>query len=455
MTDKPGKKKQKPPAPVTSRQTSGVPARVAAHELIARVLFDQISLDEALLACEPMLRPLETRDRAFARAIAATSLRRLGQIEALLAGFLEKPLPERAKRAGIILIAAAAELLFLGVKPHAAVNAAVGAAALDHKTRPLKNLVNAIARRIDREGKEIVEAQDAEKLNTPAWAWESWQRAYGEETARAIASAHLKEPPLDFSVKEDAKGWAARLEGTVLPTGSVRLAKTAAVEKLPGFQEGGWWVQDAAAALPAKMLGDVKGKDVLDLCAAPGGKTAQLAAAGAHVTALDKSSSRLARIRENLKRLSLEAELISADALRWKPERSFPLILLDAPCSATGTARRHPDVLHLKSAGDIAKLADLQFRLLSKALGFLAPGGTLIYCTCSLEEAEGPAQIEKLLRNRKDIARLPLTAAEIGEDADALAPLITAEGDLRTLPAQFESLGGLDGFYAARLKKLA
>lgn len=448
MTDAP----QKNPRPDKGPQDpAGLPARRAAHGLLALVLDEGLSLDEALVKTETALRKLEPRDRAFTRLIAATALRRLGQIEPVLAGFIEKPIPERARLAHIILICAATELLFLNVKPHAAVNAAVTAAVKDHKTRPLKGLVNAIARRLADKGPDLIKEQDAARLTTPDWLWQSWSAAYGEETARAIAEAHLKEPPLDITAKEDAALWASRLEATLLPTGTLRLMKTAPVEKLPGFKAGGWWVQDAAAALPAKLLGDVAGKDVLDLCAAPGGKTAELAAAGAHVTALDKSEGRLSRIGENLKRLNLKAGLVKADLLRFRPERQWDLILLDAPCSATGTARRHPDVLHLKSPEDVAALADLQFRLLNKALGLLGPGGTLIYCTCSLEPAEGPEQIARLLKNRQDVTRSPIPPDEVG----ARAELLTPEGDLRTLPSHFADLGGLDGFYAARLRKFS
>ena len=255
----------------------------------------------------------------------------------------------------------------------------------------------------------------------------------------------------NVSVKAEPEAWAEKLGGTLLATGTVRLAAGGRVEALPGFSEGAWWVQDAAAALPARLLGNVAGKSVVDLCAAPGGKTAQLAAAGAGVTAVDLSGARMQRLRANLDRLHLEAELVEADAASWSPGRTFDAVLLDAPCTATGTIRRHPDILRLKRPEDVAALADIQTRLLDNAAKLLAPGGTLIYCTCSLQPEEGVEQVDRFLSRQPRFARRPIDPGESGIDPD----WVTEAGDLRTLPFHLPGarpeLSGLDGFYAARL----
>ena len=380
-------------------------ARRLAVELITAVTaerrpfdesFDRLTAGERFLAMEP-------RDRAFARAIAATTLRRKGQLAEIVKHFIEKPLPERRGRLDAILLSAAAQLVFLKAPPHAVINLAVFQVREDAGARRFSRLANAVLRRISEQGAAIALEQDAGRLNTPDWLWQSWSKAYGAEEAARIAAQHLGEPPLDLTVKSDAEGWARRLGGVVLPTGSVRLAAKGRIEDLEGFAEGAWWVQDAAASLPAKLLGEVRGKRVADLCAAPGGKTAQLAQAGALVTAVDSSARRLERLKANLARLKLDAETVAADLLDWQPENRFDAVLLDAPCSATGTIRRHPDIPYLKQPSDVAELAVLQEKMLGKALDMLAPGGVLVYCTCSLEPSEGPAQIAKLMMARKDL----------------------------------------------------
>jgi 16S rRNA (cytosine967-C5)-methyltransferase len=307
---------------------------------------------------------------------------------------------------------------------------------------------------LSREGEGLAVAQDAARLNTPDWLWQSWCAAYGELTTRAIAAAHFRDPPLDLALKDSerdpdaAPDWAARLQGAVLPTGTVRVqAGGGAVTELPGYEEGAWWVQDAAASLPVRLFGDVTDTTVIDLCAAPGGKTAQLAAAGAHVVAVDRSAARLKRLQDNLARLSLRAECIVADAGSWRPAAPASFILLDAPCSSTGTVRRHPDIPHLKTPDDVVRLAAIQARLLDAAAAMLAPDGTLVYGVCSLEAEEGPRQVEQLLARGAPLRRMPVTATEIGGLGQCLSP----EGDLRTLPCHLGDKGGLDGFYAARL----
>jgi 16S rRNA (cytosine967-C5)-methyltransferase len=434
--------------------SEGVPgapasARAVALDLLASVLWRRQALDDAL-ASHRGLAALAPRDRGFARQLVATTLRRLGQIDDLIAHALSAALPDRARPVSDVLRLGVAQIAFLGTPSHAAVSTAVDLVdAIGH--RKMKGLVNAVLRRIGRESEALIAAQDAAVLNTSDWLWRSWCAAYGETTARAIAAAHLKDPPLDLTLRDSAAldEWAARLEGAALPTGTVRREDAGLVTELSGFTEGAWWVQDAAASFPARLFGDVADKVAVDLCAAPGGKTAQLASAGAHVIAVDRSPSRVTRLKENLARLSLDVECVIADAASWRPAEPAPFVLLDAPCSATGTIRRHPDIPHLKSPGDVARLMPLQARLLDAAVDMLAPGGTLIYGVCSLEAEEGPRQIAQLLSRGAPVQRSPISASEIGD----LASCITDDGDLRTLPYHLAERGGLDGFFAARLTK--
>jgi len=425
--------------------------RALARDLLAAVLRQRIPLDEAWAAAKFLPR-LEPRDRAFARLLVTTVLRRLGQIDKLIEQCLDRPLKARHADVRDLLRLGTAQLVFLGTPPHAAVSTTLDLAA-GQETAGYKGLLNAVLRRVSREGADAAAAQDPDRLNTKKWLWDSWRAAYGEKVTRAIAEMHLREPPLDISVRDQTArdDWAEALSAAILPTGSLRLPPGAGeIAKLPGFSEGAWWVQDAAAALPARLLGDVGGKRVLDLCAAPGGKTAQLAAAGAKVTALDISPERLKRLNENLARLSLNAETVAADARDWRPEHPFDAILLDAPCSATGTLRRHPDIAHLKGAKEVAKLTALQDRLLANAVHMLAPGGVLVYAVCSLQAEEGPARIEALLAGGVALERVPLDAQGLGGLSEFLAPL----GDLRTLPCHLGEQGGLDGFYACRLRRV-
>ncbi|MBY0563972.1 MAG: methyltransferase domain-containing protein [Hyphomonadaceae bacterium] len=416
-------------------------ARRAAADLLVAVMDDGVSLDDALGAT-PSFNALEGRDRAFARALVAAGLRRLGGLSAVLSHFLQRPLPESARHARALLHLGAAQLLVLGTPPHAAVSETVETANAMREARGFAKLMNAVLRRVAREGADILGALPP-GADLPAWLYTRWRATYGDQ-APNIAAALLHEPPLDISVKQGAERWAHDLDGAVTPTGSVRLSHSApAIDSLPGFATGEWWVQDAAAALPARLLGDVRGKRVLDLCAAPGGKTLQLAATGARVTAVDKSEARLKRLRENLVRTKLEAEVICADALEFRAHAPFDAVLLDAPCTSTGTLRRHPDVAWLRRPSDIRALAELQSRLIDGAAALLARGGALVYAVCSLELEEGPGVVADALNRgwRRD----PLRNGEIP------APFITSGGDMRTLPSQWPDIGGLDGFYAARL----
>ncbi|MEQ9684531.1 MAG: 16S rRNA (cytosine(967)-C(5))-methyltransferase RsmB [Rhodospirillales bacterium] len=423
-------------------------ARAAALDLLQGVIRRKQALDQQMTG--GAFAALDPRGRAFAHNLVATTLRRLGQIDALISSCLEKPLPPNARTAQDILRLGAAQLLFTGTADHAAVDTAVDLARARGQGR-LAKLVNAVLRRLQREGAAALTAQDAARLNTPDWLWRAWEAAYGAETCRAIADIHLAPAPLDITVKEDAAAWAARLGGQALSDRSLRLSDAAPVPELPGFAEGAWWVQDRAAALPVRLLGDVTGQNILDLCAAPGGKTAQLAAAGARVTALDRSDKRLDILARNMDRLGLRAETVAADALSWNPPAPFDAVLLDAPCSATGTIRRHPDLPHLKGPEDTAKLADLQDRLLARASDWVRPGGVLVFATCSLQPEEGGERIRAFLARHPGFTAEAVTPGESGITPE----MVSAEGWLRTLPSMAAEIGGMDGFFAAALRRIA
>jgi 16S rRNA (cytosine967-C5)-methyltransferase len=440
----------------THADVPGLAARRIAASMIDGVLRKHRALDELLDAAaadRAGFAALPERDRALVRALVGIVLRRLGTLRGLLSPFLERGLPPQAPLVEVSLLLGAAQILFLPVPDHAAVDLAVRLVQADRHAARFANLVNAVLRRVGREGAARLAALDPIALDTPPWLLARWSASYGEPTARAIAAANSHEPALDLTVKNDPDTWAQRLGGRVLPTGTVRLVAHGLVTALPGFAEGAWWVQDAAAALPVRLFGELKGKRIADLCAAPGGKTCQLAAGGALVTAVDRSAARLQRVDDNLKRLSLTAELVTADAATWTPEQQFDAVLLDAPCSSTGTIRRHPDVPWLKSESDIAALARVQARLLDHALSLTRSGGTLVYCTCSLEPDENEQIVSALLAKEPSVRRVPIAAHEVsGQDA-----FISLDGDLRTLPCQLPDadsrLAGVDGFYAARLEK--
>ncbi len=429
--------------------------RAVVLTILEAVLGRRRPLDDAL-AGNAALNALPARDRAFARLLSATWLRRLGQIDDLVDGCLERPLKPRLAGVRDLLRLGVTQLVFLGTPPHAAVSSTLALATMPRLVGH-KGLINAVLRRIAREGADMLARQDAARLNTPGWLWRGWCAAYGEATARAIAEAHLKDPPLDLTRNAgpgdtaDLEAWAARLGARVLPTDTLRLAPGhGEVAKLPGYAEGAWWVQDTAAALPVRLLGPLAGKRVIDLCAAPGGKTAGLAAAGARVTAVDVSPARLARLEDNLARLRLKAETVAADATRWRPPEPAEAVLLDAPCSGTGTIRRHPDIPWLKRPEDLAALTGLQDRLLAAALDMVAPGGLVVFATCSLQPEEGPERVAALVAGGTAVERVPVRAEELF----GLAELVTPEGDLRSLPCHLAEFGGMDGFYACRLRRV-
>ena len=422
--------------------------RTAALELLDSVLHQKRLLDDAINA-STAFQALAERDRALAQQIVRTVLRHLGEIDFLISSFLEKPLGKKGKSAENAIRIGLAQLLFLDIADHAAIDTAV-ALCTGGQMAPYRKLVNAILRRAQREGRTMLESEDTQRLNTPEWLWDSWVNAYGEAQTRAIVRQHLDEPPLDITAKNDPTTWMAPLGADLMPTGSLRLPKNrGSVTTLPGFADGAWWVQDMAASLPARLLGAVADMDVVDLCAAPGGKTMELAAAGGRVTAVDRSETRLLRVRDTLERTNLNATLITADAVQWRPQVLADAVLLDAPCSATGTARRHPDVLWLKKPEDVAKLANLQGRLLTAAVEMVRPGGLIVYCTCSLQPEEGSLQIQAFLDGNVSVELDPIQSSEAG----ALSDVITPEGYLRTLPCHLGSQGGMDGFFAARLRR--
>lgn len=442
------------PRPNPQTDVPGLATRRIVSEILQAVLRNRQPLDEQLSGrmAHAGFLALDDRDRALVRNIVATTLRRLGTLRHLLNAFMDKGIPPEAPQLEFVLMAGAAQILFLDVPDHAAVDLSVRLVQANRFQAHYAGLTNAVLRRVAREGKAALAKVDTTMLDTPAWLLQRWRSAYGEGTARAIAAANGHEAALDLSVKADPQAWAERLNGQVMPNGTVRVLAQGPVAALPGYAEGEWWVQDAAAALPVHLFGDLRGKAVADLCAAPGGKTAQLAQAGAKVVAVDRSKVRLTRLLENLKRLDLEADIVAADAAAWQGG-PFDAVLVDAACSATGTIRRHPDIPWQKQPGDIEKLAALQQRLLDNAVRLTRPGGLIVYCTCSLEPEEGEVAVASFLERTPDVGRRPITSDEIFGQSDFLTPL----GDLRTLPSHWSSsdlrMSGLDGFFAARFER--
>ena len=456
---------RKSAAGVRPYQAPGLAARRTAASILSRIIERRIPLDPLVdeRSGARQFRDLSAQDRNLVRAILGASLRRRGELAAAIERCLDRPLDKDSSALSALLHVAAAQILFLNVPDHAAVSLAVSAAMADRRTRQARGLVNSVLRRIARERHEILGRADAGRVNTPGWLFERWSASYGPETADAIATAHLAFPALDLTSRQDdpasCEALAGKLGGTVLPTGSIRLQPSGRITALPGFEAGRWWVQDAAAAIPARLLGRVAGESVADLCAAPGGKTAQLAAAGAQVTAVDISQNRLRRLSRNLARLGLAAKTVTADLLTWMPDAKYDAILLDAPCSATGTIRRHPDIAWLKTPGDISKLASLQARIFERAATWLRPGGRLVYWTCSLEKEEGEDLVAGVLAGNIGLRRDPIAPHEVAGLAHCLSP----NGELRTLPSTaFEGSGstdtsssasGLDGFFIARFRR--
>ena len=404
------------------------PTRTAAFTLLTAVLDHRRTLEDAL----NQLPPMDARDRAAGHRLAAAVLRRAGTLDAVLEPLLRRAPPDPVRT---VLRIGAAGLLLLDMPPHAAVGTAVDLARASGLT-PFAGLVNAVLRKVAAGGTAALETLDSPRLDTPAWLWTSWGA-----NARAIASAHQHEAPLDLTLNTGT----SPPEGTVmLPTGSVRYPAGTPVATIPGFAGGKLWVQDAAAALPVALLAPQPGERIADLCAAPGGKTAQLAAAGAHVTAVERDPVRLARLAENLTRWGLSATLIEADVTEWMPPELFDAVLLDAPCCGTGTIRRHPDIPHLKRPRDVRTLAGTQDALLAAAARMVKPGGRLIYAVCSLQPEEGEPRLAA-----SGLRPSPFRPEEL----PGLPEAITPDGFLRTHPGLWSEKGGMDGFFAARLTR--
>jgi 16S rRNA (cytosine967-C5)-methyltransferase len=402
---------------------------------------DWVLREGRMLAHLPADTRLAPGDAARAARLASLVLRNLEPLDACIAPYLDRkpPLP-----ALLILRLAAAELLIAGEDAHGVVDSAVTLAKRGKKTARMGGMVNAVLRKVAAEGPERF--ADAPPQRLPGWIGGPVKKRWGAEVLRAIEAAHVPLPPIDLTVKPGESPDIP--DATRLPTGSLRVPPGTQITALPGYADGALWVQDAAAALPVRLLGDVAGKRVLDLCAAPGGKTMQLAAMGAEVTALDLSEPRMARVRENLKRTGLSAELITAAALEHQAA-PYDVILLDAPCTASGTIRRHPDLPHVKSWTEVEPLTRLQMRLLDHALSLLKPGGTLVYCTCSLLPVEGEFQVTAALKRHEGLRVIPADAPALGGDHSWQ----TAEGGLRLRPDFWPGIGGIDGFYMAALTR--
>ena len=431
--------------PTSEAPKDGVAARAAALSLFQAALARRGGLDEGMGdgIGGTGFSKLDARDRAFARRLAMTVLRRLGPIDRALDARLAKPPPPMVHD---LLRLGVAQLHYMNVPAFAAVNATLDLAQSDKTARPFKGLINAVLRRLSEAGPAPDSADDA----IPSWLLARWRAAYGAQ-ADAVALTIAAEPSTDLSLKNaaDAAVLAPALEALVLDGPSLRVGLRGEIATWPGFADGAWWVQDAAAAVPARLLDVRGGMTALDMCAAPGGKTMQLAAAGAAVTALDRSASRLKRVEENLARVGLNAEIVAADGADWKDGRAFDAVLLDAPCSATGTLRRHPETVWLARPGDLAPLVQAQRRLLAAAARRTAVGGRLVYCVCSLEPEEGEAQIAPFLAAHPEFELAPIAAGEGGAPAASITP----EGTLHILPTHLD--GGLDGFFAARFRRKA
>ncbi|WP_200800746.1 RsmB/NOP family class I SAM-dependent RNA methyltransferase [Agrobacterium sp. DSM 25558] len=425
----------------------GLATRVTAVKIISAVLDKKTSLDGMLDAenGNPAYRALSLADRALVRAIVNTSLRHLPRIEAVLGMLLDGPLPQGARSLHHVLVVGVTQMLYLDVPDHSAVDLAVEQAHRDPRNRRFVKLVNAVLRRLGREKDDILQAVSAIPV-LPEWFYAKLVKVYGTDAAARMAEAQLIPSVIDVTVKSDPDHWAAKLNGTVMPNGSVRLGSfEGSVSGLDGFTNGEWWVQDFSASMPVRLMGNLAGKRVADLCAAPGGKTAQLVLAGAEVTALDQSGNRLKRLRENLDRLQLQAETIEINMLKFQPDELFDAVLLDAPCSSTGTLRKHPDVCWTKDEKDISKLATLQEQMLRHAITMVKPGGIVVFSNCSLDPSEGEDMVAKVLKSEPSLQRVPASKSDFPDMEIA----INGNGDLRTTPDMF---GGVDGFYATVLR---
>ncbi len=433
----------------------GLETRLIATMLVTRVIDDSRNLDALCDRQHGVSRflALEERDQALARAIAVTALRHKNRIEAVLKIVMDRPPPKKARHLAHSLLVAAAQILFLDIPDNSAVDLAVTAIGNDDRTKRFRGLSNAVLRRMVREKEDLLTKSEAISV-FPKWFEQTLRKDYGRVKLGQMAEIASKRSSVDLSVKSDPQRWAEILGGIVLPTGSVRLLDSKPVHTLEGFDDGEWWVQDAAASMPANLIKVNPGSRVLELCAAPGGKTAQLIHAGYDVTALDISRPRLNRLGQNLERLKMSAQLVEADILEWEPQSQFDAVLLDAPCSSTGTIRRHPDVMWVRDRNEVTELAELQFRLIKKAMDFVRTDGVFVFSNCSLFKQEGENLLARCQSELEALSLDPIYPEEIGGLSDS----VNGQGAVRTLlhhsfNEENPKLGGLDGFFACRFVK--
>ena len=430
----------------------GLAARLVATRLLTRVVDDGRNLDALCDASHGMREflVLEARDRSLARAIAVTALRYRRPIDQVISWAADRKPPRKARFLIHSLHVAMAQVLFMDIEDRAAIDLAVSAIGNDDRTRRFKSFANAILRRVSREKQDLLAKTVATTPLLPQWMEKMLRSDHGKEKLARISAMVAHEPFVDISVKSDPKHWAEKLGGFVLPTGSVRLMNRDAIHQLAGYEEGEWWVQDAAASVPARLIESGRPLTVLDLCAAPGGKTAQLVQAGHEVTAVEISKPRIVRLEQNLARLGFSARIVEADILEWEGEETFDAVLLDAPCSSTGTIRRHPDVMWAKNAEDIEALANLQLRLIQRASRWVKENGQLIFANCSMLKQEGEALLTKILKENDELKLDPIQPEEL----PGMEELINGQGAVRTLPYHFAAdpspHGGADGFFACR-----
>lgn len=425
--------------------------RKLSLEIFEDVMIRHQALDQ-ILENKSSFKTLSIPDRAFVRMLVTTAIRRLGQCDDIIRRATDRKDPPSPPSLQSLLRLGITQLVFMDVPDHAACDLSVDLAGVCGLSKQ-KGFVNAVMRRVAREGREWTTRQDTARLNIAPWLMEKWILDYSLKAAIDIAQASQLEAPLDITLKQpdQIKAWAETLQATILPTGSLRRYQKGPVIDLPGFLDGMWWIQDASASLPVQLFGDLSGKHVVDLCAAPGGKTAQLAAAGARVDAVDRAAGRMRLLMDNMERLRLSDRVQThiSDAALWQPRAQVDAVLADVPCSATGTLRRHPDVGWLKGPRDIETLVDVQARILDNAANILKPEGVLIYCTCSLQKAEGEDQITAFLERRRDFSRASFHLSEV----KGITECINRDGDIRLMPQFLAKDGGLDGFFISRLVK--